>query len=140
MPTEIIAALIGALVGAWITYRFSLGLIAKQNSMQAAADLRAAFAPTLAFVFIAKRHIGTHDRPDFNAHLRNAVLSHGSAIEMFRPFVSKSDRSAYQKAWEEYQQEATKDIYDAAVEPRIEGVTVEEFIENKIHNILKHAE
>ncbi len=145
MDSAIISAILGALVGAWITYRFSLGLIVKQNSLNAAAKLRAAFAPTLAMIYLARHH-GTHDRPDDDKFIKDNLLLHASAVEEFRPFVPKSQGGEYQKAWEEYRKAARDDIYMrtaeewAVSEEESREVPHGEFIERKVHSILEYAE
>lgn len=144
MDNAIISAILGALVGAWITYRFSLGLIVKQNSLNAAAKLRASFAPTLAMIYLARHH-GTHDRPDDDAFIKNNLILHAAAVEEFAPFVPKGKRDEYQKAWEEYRQAARKDIYTRAADERIvkeeesRDVAYGEIIEKSIHDILEYA-
>ena len=145
MPSEIIAAIVGALIGAWITYRFSLGLVTKQNAIEAAAKFRAAFAPTLAMVYLARHH-GTHNRPDDDKFIKDNLLLHASAIEEFRIFVPKSKRSEYQVAWEEYRKAVREDIYVrtgeewATSEEENRDVQHGEIIETKIHKILQYAE
>jgi hypothetical protein len=150
MPTEIYAALFGAIVGAWITYRLALRLNRIQHAFdraladrearrRARAALRAAFAPTLAFIFIARTH-NAQNWPDIDAHIKNALLAHGAAIEKFRPFVADSDKSTpYQKAWEDYHNIAAMDKYSLAAEARINNTQPDELLEQKIHSILSFA-
>lgn len=117
MPTEIYAAILGALMGAWITYRFALGLTEKQfNNSRTLADreavrssvakFRAAFAPALAEIYLARHH-GPHDTPVVGDILKKSLLAHAYAIEEFRPFAS--DGAAYQEAWEEYRKTVRQD-------------------------------
>ena len=131
--------IIGALITIGGAHRLSIHLESIRRKHEAAAQLRAAFAPTLSFLYIARRH-GNHDKPDIDIHIKTALLSHGAAVEMFRPFVSECNGNNYQQAWEEYRENVTKDQYSIAVEPRIEKIAVEEFLEIKIHNILQYAE
>lgn len=145
MSSEITAAILGALVGAWITYRFSLGLVTKQNTINAAAKLRAAFAPTLAIIYLARHH-GTHDRPDDDKFIKDNLLLHAVAVEEFRIFVSADNMGEYQQAWEEYRKAARDDIYrrtaeewaTAAEESR--DVPYGKIIEDKIHKVLQFTE
>jgi hypothetical protein len=113
---NILAALLGALFGAFITYRFALHLTQKQfvNAQVladkeavriASANFRSAFAPALAQIYLARNH-GNHDAPCVGTFLKAALLAQASAVELFRPFVSNS--AAYQEAWEAYRNEASK--------------------------------
>jgi len=145
MDSAVIPAILGALVGAWITYRFSLGLIFKQNSINAAAKFRSFFAPTLAMIYLARHH-GTHDRPDDDKFIKDNLILHAAAVEEFRPFVPAGKRSEYQQAWEEYRQAAREDIYMraaaewATAEKENREIAYGEIIEQRIHNILEFAE
>jgi hypothetical protein len=103
------------------------------------SKLRAAFAPTISFIYIVKNH-GTHDKPDIDAHIKSTLLGHGAAIEEFRPFISGGKMSDYQKAWEEYRKSAAIDQYALAAEARINGISSEEYLETKIQKILQYAE
>src|ERR1035437_2360714 len=120
MPNEIYAAILGALAGAWLTYRFALGITEKQfvNSRIladrealrfSAAKFRAAFAPALAEIYLARHH-GTHDTPIVGDILKKSLLTHASAIEEFRPFVSNG--TTYQEAWEQYRKTVRQDNND----------------------------
>ena len=130
---------VGALITIGGAHRLAIHLESIKRQQAAIANFRAAFSPTLSFLYIASQH-GSHDKPDIDIHIKDALLAHGAAVEIFRPFVSKHDRGKYQKAWEEYRKEVAKDQYSVAVEPRIEKITVEEFLERKIHKILQYAE
>lgn len=112
---------------------------------RAAAKLRAAFAPTLAMIYLARHH-GTHDRPDDDKFIKDNLLFHASAVEEFRPFIPSGKIGEYQQAWEEYRRAAREDIYMRAAEERI--IKEEEnrdiahggIIEEKIHTVLEFAE
>ena len=120
MPIAIYSALLGALVGAFITYRFALKLVEAQfrNSCALAdrqelrivsAKFRVAFAPAIAQIYLARHH-GTHDTPIVGNILKDALVSHASAVEEFRPFVSNG--VAYQEAWEQYRKTVRQDNND----------------------------
>ena len=144
---NILAALLGALVGAFITYRFALHLTQKQfvysqiladkeAARIACAKFRSAFAPALAQIFLTRNH-GTHDVTCIGTFLKSSLLAHASAVEEFRPFVS--DSALYQAAWEAYRKEAHKENsqidsenWDTDREPYF--VT-----EEKIHCLLQFA-
>lgn len=150
MPTEIYAALLGALVGALVTYWFAVKLVQRQHANDlslsriearriACAGLRAAFAPTLAFIYIARHH-GTHDRPDIDAHMKTALLLHGSAVEVFRPFVAGKDQAGYQDTWEKYRKLAAMGHEDRISEEWGENIDGHEILfEKSIHLLLAFA-
>ena len=112
--------IVGALLGALLSYRFAIKLAninaanaAKQADTNAIRDarakFRAAFAPSLAAIYLARHH-GTHDTPIVGDILKKSLLSHASAIEEFRPFVS--DGAAYQETWEQYRKTVRQDNAD----------------------------
>lgn len=147
MPTEIYAAILGALMGAWITYRFASGLTEKQfNNTRVLADreaarvsaakFRAAFAPALAEIYLARHH-SPHGTPVVGDILKKSLLAYASAIDEFRPFAS--DGAAYQEAWEEYRKAVWQDnsvIDSAEWETDAETWSI---IEGKINVILQFA-
>jgi hypothetical protein len=150
MPTEITAAILGALVGAFITYRFALALVTRQHEMSkeladrearraAVARFRAAFAPTQAFVYIAQKH-GTHDRPDLDRHLKDSLFSQGSAVEEFRPYIPADARARYQQAWEEYRAAAAADILTRTGEEWGSGLEEDQLVEKRVTELLRCAE
>jgi len=150
IPTEITAALLGALVGAFITYRFALHLVERQHNLSkqlsnrearrlAAARFRAAFAPTQAFIYIAQKH-GTHDRPDVDAHVKGSLLNQGAAIEEFRPFVKAADPVGYQQAWEKYRDAAASDIWARTAREWGSELKRDQLLEDLVEAIVRYAE
>ena len=151
MPTEIYAALLGALVGALVTYWFAVKLVQLQhvndlslskieNRRISAAQFRAAFSPTLAFIYIARHH-RTYDRPDIDAHMKTALLLHGAAIEEFRPFIASKNTGAYQEAWENYRRLAAMGKEERIGEEWGVGIDGHEVLfEKSINNILSFAD
>lgn len=150
IPKEITAALLGALVGAFITYRFALHLVERQHNLSkqladrearrlAAARFRGAFAPTQAFIYIAQKH-GTHDRPDVDAHVKGILLNQGAAVEEFRPFVKVADSDGYQHAWEEYRAAAASDINARTGVEWGSELTRDQLLENRVEAIVRYAE
>lgn len=150
MPNEITAAILGALVGAFITYRFALALVTRQHELSkeladrearraAVARFRAAFAPTQAFVYISQKH-GTHDKPDLDAHLKEALLSQGSAVEEFRPYVPSDALPGYQQAWEDYRAAAVADIWKRVGEEWGSDLDEDQLVEKRVTKLLSYAE
>ena len=130
--------IIGALIGALAAYWLTTYLEKNKEHRAACATLRAAFAPTLALIYIARNH-GTHNRPDIDTHIKSALLDHGAAIEDFRPFIAGSDSTAYQKAWEDYRKISAMDSYSIAAEAKILNLQLDELLEHKILDILRFA-
>lgn len=149
-PTEVTAAILGALVGAFITYRFALHLVTRQHALTkeladrdarrlAAARFRAAFASTQAFIYIAQKH-GTHDRPDVDEHVKSELLGQGAAVEEFRPFVGPEHRAGYQQAWEEYRAAVASDIWSRTGEEWGSNLSPDEFLEQRVAAVVQYAE
>jgi len=131
-------SIVGVLVGAIITFKLAIQLERLRNKKAACRKIKEAFAPTLAFIYIAEKN-GPHNRPDISAHLKDAIFIHGTAVEQFRPFVPKGRMTEYQKAWEEYHKAATMNEIRILAESEISGVTEYAFLTNKIQNILLFA-
>lgn len=136
---------LGALIGALSAYWLSTHLEQFKEHRAACAKLRAAFAPALAMIYLARHH-GTHDRPDDVAFIKSELLRQAAAVEEFRPFVSESDKLSYQTAWENYRRDARKDDFDrtgdewARQAEKKRAVPSGEIIEEKIHVLLRFAE
>jgi hypothetical protein len=106
MPNEIWAAIVGALVGAWITYRFALTLAEKQFGhlrelskiearRSAARDFFEAFAPELAIL-----RSGASTMLDVTDLLRDAFNSrHSRAVEIFGRHLPSTERAAFFDDW-----------------------------------------
>lgn len=123
----------------------AIDLMRRQELNRAVAKFRAAFAPTLAIIYLARHH-GTHDRPDDDKFIKDHLLLHATAVEEFRIFVPTNNMGEYQQAWEEYRKAARDDIYMRTAE---EWATAAEescdvpygkIIEDKIHKVLRFAE
>lgn len=149
IPTEITSALLGALVGAFITYRFALHLVERQHNLSkqladrearrlAAARFRGAFAPTQAFIYIAQKH-GAYARPDVDAHVKSSLLNQGAAVEEFRPFVKVADSVGYQQAWEEYRAAAASDIWARTAGEWGLELKQDQLLENLVEAIVRYA-
>ena len=89
---------VGALIGAVIAYLLAIQLERRKERQIAIARLRAAFAPAMATIYLARHH-GEHDRPQVGNVLKSQLLNHASAVEEFRHFARSP---SYQAAWERY--------------------------------------
>lgn len=139
--------IVGTLLGVLFTYRLATKLAethaafaarqAEANALrEARAKLRAAFAPAIAEIYLARHH-GTHDTPVVGDILKKSLLAHASAIEEFRPFVSNS--TAYQEAWEEYRKTVRQDNNDIDTAEWGTEEPLWSTVEAKIHAILEFA-
>lgn len=101
----VVGALIGAIVAYWLTVKLEYF----KEHRAARTKFRAAFAPAIAQIYLARHH-GTHDTPIVGNILKDALVSHATAVEEFRPFVCSS--VAYQEAWEQYRMTVRQDNND----------------------------
>lgn len=113
LPTEIYAALLGALVGALITYWFALKIINKQAlhskelsnyeflRMQG-TQLRSSFSPELAYLRSVEGFADNQEK--VRERLWDAFKIHATELEKFRFFVKNEHLSAYSDACEQYEQ------------------------------------
>ena len=129
--------LAGAFIAAIAAYWLAIKLEESKERRAACAQLRSAFAPALATVYLGRHH-GTHDRPVVGNVLKESLLAHASAVEEFRPFAA--DREAYQHAWEEYRKTVREDNF--YIDSLEWGADLELWasLEQRIHAILLHAE
>jgi len=126
---------VGGIVGFLSAQRIS-----KRNTRAiACAKLRAAFAPSLALIYIARHH-GAHDKPSVDSGIKKALMDHGAAVEEFRIFVPINERSAYSEAWEEYRKIAAQHSFDTVGEEWELEAKEGELLEGKINAILSFAE
>lgn len=103
----------GVLAGGLVGFLSARHISTRSINAAACAKLRAAFAPALGQIYLAQNH-GDHDRPSIEAFVKSNLLTHASAVEEFRPFVTGPDRAAYQTAWESYRKFANDSISSTA--------------------------
>jgi hypothetical protein len=106
LPDEILSAILGALLGAFITYRFALKLANKQfaqlkeiskieSRRTAATDFIKALAPELAALRSGTDIIG--NTADF---LRAAYKErHSQAVEIFMHYLPEAHRTSFGQDW-----------------------------------------
>jgi hypothetical protein len=96
---QIFINLAGIAIGGLIGF-LSANRVSRLNARrQAAATLRAAFAPEIAQVRLA--HSADKSIKIENV-LKEAFPRHAAAIEAFRFYVKARDRAAFENAWREY--------------------------------------
>lgn len=143
ISSTVLGGILGYFIRLFIEHRLAIDRIRENIKItefnKAAASLRASFSSTLSFIYIAEHHT-PHDKPDINEHIKNSIFCHGAAVEEFRPFVNSNLRNDYQKAWEEYRNSVTIDQYALSAEAKIEGISSEKYLIDKIHNIVRFAE
>lgn len=112
-----IGGILGYLLKTQIDHRLAISRIFETARVtevnKAVALFKAAFAPSLAFIYLAKKHGSTHEVPDVDAFLKDTLLELAAAIEMFRPFVPENRGAAYQEAWEKYRYEVWNYGFDS---------------------------
>jgi hypothetical protein len=91
---------LGALLGAWVTYRFSISLANINARRFAGMKLREAFGPELAKL----RHSQTliPGAVESSAVLAGAFLKHEIAVNEFRFFLRDAELEAFNEAWQNY--------------------------------------
>lgn len=139
----VIGGFLGYFLRIFIEHRLAIDRIKKNIKIteytRATAKFRAAFAPALAFIYLAKKHGSTHETPDVNKFLREALLCHASAIEEFRIFIPEGKRTTYQEAWEKYRYEVWNYGFEATTFRTDVGDPWRVF-EDLIHKILLFTE
>ena len=96
-------SLAGVAVGGLVGFLSARRISVRNVRAVAAAKFRATFAPALAtFTASAMRSTAEPNRPDISSYLGEHFIEHASAVEEFRPFVHKKERTAYQRAWDQY--------------------------------------
>ena len=90
--------IVGALIGAIATYRFSIHLFIHQQRKIAAANFRASFAFLISQMRLAQSDPSIDKRDILNSTFKDISV----AVELFRPYVHSCKQEAYQKAWENY--------------------------------------
>lgn len=90
--------IVGVLLGAWITYRFSLTLSQRAEKHRAGLKLRDAFKAEILALNPA-HHAIDEDLPAF---LEKAFDKHESAVYDFSFFLKTEGKTAFYKAWQEY--------------------------------------
>jgi hypothetical protein len=109
MPDEVYIAVISALIGAWVTYRFALKLVDAQATVTkeqsfieakrlAAANLHAAFHPVLFKILCNEIAMRDEIRREANTVFATQILE----IGRFRFYVSLCDIPAYDEACKNY--------------------------------------
>ncbi len=132
-----LATISGTIIGAIGTFFSAKAIATHADKLNACASLRAAFAPALAFLDLARKHGSTHEVPDVDSFLKNSLLEQAAAIERFRIFVPSNEKKAYQEAWNKYHQLVKQGFTGVSFGLSYEGNNNPwgEF-ENKIHLIL----
>jgi len=91
---SMVAAILGALAGGWITYRFALDLAKRQMFNQAATLFRAAFTDELTKL--------TTTFDDTLKILKAAQAKHVAAVFNFRWVLAVRERERFDSAWQKY--------------------------------------
>lgn len=135
--------IIGALISSVVTYWLIIQLDESKERRAAGARLRAAFAPALGIIDLA-RHQATaseipHDVPVVGDIIKKFLPDHAAAIEVFRPFIGDNDRTEYQEAWKQYRKTVRQPNSAIDSEHWATNAPMWSDIENKINAILVFA-
>jgi len=92
---------IGLVVGGWITYRYSLRLLLKQEFIKSASDFRDIFLDTKYSLW---SNIGDESgKPWKTINIAEKDFPiHEKAYFRFRGFLSENDRTTFDDTWNEY--------------------------------------
>jgi hypothetical protein len=90
--------ILGALLGTWLAFRFSLKLADINSKRVAGLRLREAFAPELAKL----QHSQGYGLTQIPHILQAALERHQAAINEFRFFLKGDELDSLNKAWKEY--------------------------------------
>jgi len=90
--------IVGALLGAWITYRFSVRLTLLNAKREAGIRLRAAFATELG----ALDPVAGDKIEAVNNYLVMAFPKHRDAVMEFAYYLKGTERECFKSAWKEY--------------------------------------
>ena len=92
--TEILAAILGAIVGFIGTYFTSTSLFSKQRKLEAASKFREKFSDEIAAC-------KSKDKFSIKNVTVNAMLKHEKAVILFEPFLEKSKINDFSKTLEQ---------------------------------------
>jgi hypothetical protein len=122
----------GAVVGGLIGFLTTRQITKIKARIDAAARLRAVFAPAIAKYSLIKE-------TEIETMLKSELPAQAAAIEEFRPFVPNQEQERYQKAWEDYHrpQSANGSVYFLDY---VMGNSRRQLFQERIHAILKFAE
>jgi hypothetical protein len=94
--------IVGAILGAYIGYYFSIRLINRQDFNKAAAKFRNAFINQLNYLK-SDVNTGSGDTSDIGEYLHSHYVSyHLSAFEVFRSYLTPEERMTIDEAWKKY--------------------------------------
>jgi len=85
----VIGGILGYLIRVLIEHRLAIDRIKENIKItefnKAVASIRAVFAPSLSILYLARKHGSTHEAPNVDKHLRDAILEQSSApINQFK--------------------------------------------------------
>ncbi|MFH1994775.1 MAG: hypothetical protein ABIJ24_03665, partial [Nitrospinota bacterium] len=132
-----IVILLGIIVTHWLaSFRDKNNILAAESN-----ELISAFAPAIARIESAIKHVGHQDSPEVNEFLKENFELHSAAVKKFSlRITSKRRRKAFKKAWENYcvlePNGGCVSLFAGRCSP--EGKYLE-LIKEKIENILNFA-
>jgi hypothetical protein len=97
----ILGAILGALFTGPITYYFTKNLIQKQEFYKAAAEFRSSFTDELRKLKSISSE-SNHIHETWLSVLSNSIVKHENACITFKPYLKKTERINFDKAWQKY--------------------------------------
>lgn len=105
----IVGTLIGVLLGFLLSNHTARQTIKRQEFNKAAADFHTAFIEAQRRLDESKSFdILNPDGERVRDILARFIIEHERAMIKFRPYINKSDRTSFDKAWKEYYSQETK--------------------------------
>lgn len=93
--SNLIAAVIGALVGCGGTFIATYFILLKQRKLEAAAKFREAFIDEIALC-------KSSQKVEIKAVSFDALIKHEKAVIMYEPFLRKREVSSFKTVWKKY--------------------------------------
>ena len=145
MPEHIVVALIGiggvllgTIIGAFISYRYALGVVKKTEFLKASTEFKIAFSDFI--------HWLDYDAIDSSIRTRGKLSEfhkrHNDAINRFRIVLSKSKRSEFDIACKKFYSKKDKDYYYgyANLDNSPQREESKKFVLDNIYELLRFAE
>ncbi len=135
---------LGYFIRAQIEHRLALSRIISgikiTNEKNSIASFRAAFAPALALIYLTKkkRSIDVTTLPNIEKFLSDALLTHATAVELFRIHVPDNKKAQYETAWEAYRDEVAFGFITTSMREDVSDP--HSMYEKLIHDILAFAD
>lgn len=124
--------IIGALIGALVTYQFSLKLMQRSMRLETGRRLVAAFSDEL----VALDPVNKKPNTDVEHLLQNQFSKHYAAVLKFSYYLRGKEKNAFLQAWQDYYEVGgSVRFYDYCI-----GEKPYEVFRERVNNILKFTD